>query len=107
MRRKGPDVGPVDHLAATVAQHEELTESFKTSNALLQNSLSYVGLLSTDPVLGARDAALGPQAGGRRQVWRVLAQEGALAAATLHLARDTSSGAVAALQERIEAGVEP
>jgi len=87
--RESLDVGPVDRLAATVAQHEDLTESFKTSNALLQNSLSYVGLLSTDSVFGARDAALGPQAG-------------ALAAAILHLARDTSSGTVAALQEQID-----
>ena len=31
------DGGPVDRLAATVAQQEELTERFKSSNALLQN----------------------------------------------------------------------
>ena len=36
------DVGPADRLAATVSQQEELTERFKSSNALLQNSLSYV-----------------------------------------------------------------
>jgi signal transduction histidine kinase len=83
------NVGPVDRLAATVAQQEDLNESFKTGNALLQNSLSYVGLLSTDQAFGGRDATLGPQAG-------------ALAAAILHLARDTSSGAVAALQEQID-----
>jgi len=40
-------VGPADRLAVTVSQQEELTERFKSSNALLQNSLSYVGLLST------------------------------------------------------------
>ena len=36
---------PVERLAAMVAQQEELTERFKSSNALLQNSLSYLGLL--------------------------------------------------------------
>ena len=36
---EGLDVGPADRLAATVSQQEELTERFKSSNALLQNSL--------------------------------------------------------------------
>src|SRR5437016_8954561 len=40
---EGLDAGPVNNLAATVAQQEDLTERFKSSNALLQNSLSYVG----------------------------------------------------------------
>jgi DAHL domain len=41
---EGLDVAPADRLTATVLQQEELTERFKSSNALLQNSLSYVGL---------------------------------------------------------------
>ena len=86
---EGLDVGPVDRLAATVSQQEELTERFKSNNALLQNSLSYVGLLSTSPAFGAHDAQLAPATG-------------ALAAALLYLRRDTSPDAVKALQERID-----
>ena len=86
---EGLDPGAVDRLAATVVQQEELTESFKSSNALLQNSLSYVGLLSTSPAFGAQDAQLAPATG-------------ALAGAILHLTRDTSPDAVEALQERID-----
>ena len=86
---EGLDVGPADRLAATVSQQEELTERFKSSNALLQNSLSYVGLLSTSPAFGAKDAQLAPATG-------------ALAAALLYLRRDTSPDAVKALQERID-----
>ena len=86
---EGLDAGPGERLAATVAQREELTERFKSSNALLQNSLSYVGLLSTGPAFGAQDAGLAPATG-------------ALAAAILYLTRDTSPDAVKALQERID-----
>jgi Cytochrome c peroxidase len=86
---EGLDVGPADRLAATVSQQEELTERFKSSNALLQNSLSYVGLLSTSPPFGAQDAQLAPATG-------------ALAAALLYLRRDTSPDAVKALQDRID-----
>jgi signal transduction histidine kinase len=86
---EGLDAGPADRLAATVSQQEELTERFKTSNALLQNSLSYVGLLSTSPEFGAQDAQLAPATG-------------ALAAALLYLTRDTSPDAVKVLQERID-----
>ena len=86
---EGLDTGPTDRLAAAVAQQEELTERFKSSNALLQNSLSYVGLLSTSPAFDAQDAQLAPAAG-------------ALAAAILYLTRDTSPDAVKALQERID-----
>jgi signal transduction histidine kinase len=86
---EGLDVGPADRLAATVSQQEELTERFKSSNALLQNSLSYVGLLSTGPGFGTQDAQLAPATG-------------ALAAALLYLTRDTSPDAIKALQERID-----
>ena len=80
------DHSPVDRLAATVAQHEDLTERFKSNNALLQNSLSYFGLLSTDPMFSGANAELAPAVG-------------ALAAAMFHLARDPSPDAVAALQD--------
>jgi signal transduction histidine kinase len=83
------DARPVERLAALVAQQEELMERFKTGNALLQNSLSYVGLLSTSPAFLAHDTQLAPATG-------------ALAAAILHLSRDTSSEALKALQERID-----
>lgn len=86
---EGLDIGPADRLAAKVSQQEELTERFKSGNSLLQNSLSYVGLLSTSPPFGAQDAQLAPAAG-------------ALTAALLYLRRDTSADAVKALQERIE-----
>jgi signal transduction histidine kinase len=86
---EGLDTRPVDRLAAAVVQQEELMERFKTSNALLQNSLSYVGLLSTSPAFRADDAQLAPATS-------------ALAAAILYLARDTSSDALKALQDRID-----
>src|SRR5229473_2282653 len=82
------DMGPVDRLAAAVVKQEELMERFKTSNALLQNSLSYVGLLSTSPAFRARDAQLA-------------SATDALTAAILYLSRDTSDDAVKALQQRI------
>ena len=89
VQTEGLDVGPADRLAATVSQQEELTERFKSSNALLQNSLSYVGLLSTSPAFGAKDAQLAPATG-------------ALAAALLYVSRDASQDAVKELEERID-----
>src|SRR5260370_30175709 len=83
------DIGPVDRLAAAVVQQEELMERFKTSNALRQNSLSYVGLLSTSPAFRAGDAQVAPATD-------------ALAAAILYLSRDTSADALKALRQRIE-----
>jgi signal transduction histidine kinase len=86
---EGLDEGSAGRLAATVARQEEVTERFKSSNALLQNSLSYVGLLGTTPAFRAHDAQLASAAD-------------ALAAAVLLLTRDTSPNAVEALQERID-----
>ena len=64
---EGLDAGPADRLAAAVTRpEEELTERFKSNNALLQNSLSYVGLLSTSPAFGAQDAAPQPAHWQRR-----------------------------------------
>ena len=86
---EGLDRRPIGQLVAAVSEQEALLERFKTSNALLQNSLSYVGLLSTSPEFLAHDVQLAPATG-------------ALAAAILHLSRDTSSDALKALQERID-----
>jgi signal transduction histidine kinase len=79
----------IDRLAAAVARQEELTERFKSSNALMQNSRAYVDLLGSRPVFGSKDVLQEPATG-------------ALAAAVLHLSRDTSPEAVQALQERID-----
>ncbi|MBV9218710.1 MAG: two-component system VirA-like sensor kinase, partial [Methylobacteriaceae bacterium] len=83
------DAGPTDRLAEGAAHQEDLTERFKSSNAVLQNSLSYVGLLSTSPAFASENAQFGPALG-------------ALAAAILQLTRDTSSEATQALQWRID-----
>src|SRR5262249_13506236 len=88
-RTEGLDTGPTDRLAAAIVLQEELLERFKTGNALLRNSLAYVGLLSTSPEFLGRDPELAPAAG-------------ALAAAILHLTRDTSADALGALQQRID-----
>jgi signal transduction histidine kinase len=85
----GLDMSAPERLAATLAQQGELTERFKSNNALLQNSLSYVGLLSTSPAFGVQDSLLA-------------AATGALAAAILHFTRDTSSDAAKLLQERLD-----
>src|SRR5258708_18175676 len=61
----------------------------KTSKALVQKSLSYVGLLSTSRACRARDAQVAPASD-------------ALTAAILYLSRDTSDDAIKALQQRIE-----
>jgi signal transduction histidine kinase len=79
------DLAPVDRLAASVAQQDELTQQFKSGNALLQNSLAYFSLLSTGPsVTGAPTPVTG-----------------ALAAAVLHLTFDTSPESVRVLDERL------
>jgi PAS domain S-box-containing protein len=79
---------PVDRLAAAVGQYEDLIERFKSGNSLLQNSLSYVGQLSTDPVFGTLGDQFAPSAT-------------ALAAAVLRLARDTSVESARSLQQQI------
>ena len=76
--KDGLDTAPVDLLAAASAQEEELTESFKSDNALLHNSLSYVGLLSTNPDFVERNPLLAKPIG-------------ALAAAILQLTLDPSA----------------
>ena len=88
-RAEGLGTSATDHVAALVNDQEALTERFKTGNALLQNSLSYFGLLSTNPVYGGQDLRLAPATG-------------ALAAAILHLTRDASPESAQAVQERLD-----
>ncbi len=59
----GVDVTPVDRLAALTKLEEESTERFKSDNALLRNSLSYLGLLSTNPDFVERNPLLAPSIG--------------------------------------------
>jgi signal transduction histidine kinase len=84
----GLDAAPVDRLAAVTKLQEDLTERFKSDNALLRNSLSYVGLLSTNPDFVARNPVLAPSIG-------------ALAAAILHLTLDSSPQSIQAVQNRL------
>ena len=82
------DPKPVEALVAAVGQYEDLIERFKTGNSLLQNSLSYVGQLSTDPAFGALGDQFAPSAT-------------ALAAAVLRLAGDSSPESAKSLQQHI------
>ena len=78
------DTGPVDRLAAATKVEEKLTERFKSDNALLRNSLSYVGHLSTSPGFNDQNFRLG-----------------ALATAILQLTLDSSARAQQAVEERL------
>jgi signal transduction histidine kinase len=84
----GLDAEPVGRLADAVRTLEELTERFKSDNALLRNSLSYVGLLSTNPDFIERNPQLAPSIG-------------ALAAAILQLTLDSSPQSSEAVQVRL------
>ena len=81
---EGLDTGPVDRLAAATKIEETLTERFKSDNALLRNSLSYVSLLSASPGWHDRDSRLR-----------------ALATAVLQLTLDSSARAQEAVEERL------
>ena len=81
---QGLDAGPIDRLAAAVKIEEKLTERFKSDNALLRNSLSYVGNLSTSPGFNDRNPRLG-----------------ALATAVLQLTLDSSARSQQAVEERL------
>jgi hypothetical protein len=56
---EGLDAAPIERLAAATKIEENFTERFKSDNALLHNSLSYVGLLTTSPGFNGRDVGLG------------------------------------------------
>jgi hypothetical protein len=81
---QGLDTGPIDRLAAAAKIEEKLTERFKSDNALLRNSLSYVGNLSTSPGFNDRNPRLG-----------------ALATAVLQLTLDSSARSQQAVEERL------
>jgi PAS domain S-box-containing protein len=83
------DPKPVGRLAAAVGQYEDLIERFKSGNAARQNSLAYVGQVTTDPAFGALGDQFAPSAT-------------ALAAAVLRLARDPSAESARSLQQQID-----
>jgi signal transduction histidine kinase len=82
-----------DQLARFADQQEQWTEQFKSSNALLQNSLAYFGLLS------ARLGEAHQTSSSRLQQVSVLVSS--LAAGILHLTLDTSPSVVADVDERL------
>jgi signal transduction histidine kinase len=82
------EVAAVDRLAASVNRQEELTEQFKSSNALLQNSLSYFRLFTARLSEADRNDPLAPAVS-------------ALATAILQLTLDTSSAAAREVTERL------
>jgi hypothetical protein len=81
---EGLDARPVDRLAAAIKIEETLTERFKSDNALLRNSLSYVVLLSASPGWHDRDLRLR-----------------ALATSVLQLALDSSARSQQAVEESL------
>src|ERR1700688_4435868 len=83
------DQKPVERLAAAVGQYENLTERFKSGNALRQNSLAYVGQLSTNPAFGALKDQFAPSAT-------------ALAAAVLRMAGGSSAEWGTSLWQQID-----
>ncbi|MBV9286670.1 MAG: two-component system VirA-like sensor kinase, partial [Hyphomicrobiales bacterium] len=85
---EGLDVAAVDRLAAAIRMEEELTERFKSDNALRRNSLSFVGLFSANPEFVDQNAPLA------RSI-------GALAAAILQLTLNSSAQSQQAVQDRI------
>jgi signal transduction histidine kinase/CheY-like chemotaxis protein len=84
------EVVAIDRLATEAARQEELTERFKTANALLQNSLAYFPLLS---------ARLAESDGGSP----LAAAVSRLAAAMLKLTLDTSPAAARDVADRLNA----
>jgi signal transduction histidine kinase len=80
----------IDRLDSSVRRQEDLTEKFKSNNALLQNSLAYFVRFSTQ--ISAPDHAdpLAPEAS-------------ALGAAMLDLTLDTQPASVARARDRLEA----
>ena len=84
------EAAAVDRFATEAALQEQLTEQFKSDNALLHNSLAYFQLLSAR--LSASDGS-GPLAPA----------VSALASAMLHLTLDTSSAAAREVEDRLNA----
>jgi len=84
------EAAAIDRLAASVTEQEKLTEQFKSSNALLQNSLAYFRLFSAHLSQADRNDPLAPAVS-------------ALAAAMLQLALDTSPAAAREVEDRLNA----
>jgi signal transduction histidine kinase len=84
------ETAAIDRFAAAAAHQEELTERFKSANALMQNSLAHFRLLSA--LLSASDA---PGA--------FVPSVSALAAAMLQLTLDTSPNAARQVADRLNA----
>jgi signal transduction histidine kinase/CheY-like chemotaxis protein len=82
------ETAAIDRFAASVTRQEELTEQFKSDNALLQNSLAHFRLFSAR--LSATD--------GGGQLAPVVS---ALAAAMLPLTLDTSPAAAREVEDRL------
>jgi signal transduction histidine kinase/CheY-like chemotaxis protein len=83
------ETAAIDRLAASVGRQEELSEQFKSNNALLQNSLAYFRLFSAHLSGADRNGPLAPAVG-------------ALAAAMLQLTLDTSPAAARAVADRLD-----
>jgi signal transduction histidine kinase/FixJ family two-component response regulator len=79
----------VGELAASVGRQEELTEQFKSHNALLQNSLAYFRLFSGHLAEADRNGPLASAVSG-------------LAAAMLQLTLDTSAAAAQDVADRLD-----
>ena len=80
----------VGQFATAFAHQEQLTEQFKSDNALLQNSLAYFQLLSARLFASDGNSPLAPAVSG-------------LAAAMLHLTLDTSAAAAREVADRLNA----
>jgi signal transduction histidine kinase/CheY-like chemotaxis protein len=79
----------IDRLAGSLAQQEEWVEQFKSTNALLQNSLAYFAVFSASLTTPGQDSPLPGTVS-------------MLATAMLRLTLDTSPAAAAAVQMRLD-----
>src|SRR6516165_10653975 len=86
--RDAEEAAAVDRFAAAAARQEELTEQFKSDNALLQNSLAYFRLLSARLSTSDESSPLTPGVS-------------ALTAAMLQLTLDTSPAATREVADRL------
>ena len=82
------EAAAIDRFAAAAARQEELTERFKSDNALLQNSLAYFRLLGARLSTSYENSPLAPGVSG-------------LAAAMLRLTLDTSPAAAHEVADRL------
>ncbi|MDB5395917.1 MAG: integral rane sensor hybrid histidine kinase [Rhodospirillales bacterium] len=93
LRRSAPDdpatAAAIDGLAASISHQEDLIEQFKSNNALLQNSLAYFALFSSNLESPGRSEPLGPVVGP-------------LAAAMLRLSLDASSANAREVEDRLD-----